>query len=65
MPEDKGGWGRGVSKNHVKVKGGEVSKIKHGTFYIAPAPPPLPINNDQSLTSALKASVVGPKISQE
>ena len=41
-----GGGGRAVSKNHVKVKGGS-AKIKHGIFYIAPAP--LPINNDQSL----------------
>ena len=47
MAVDKGGWGGGgVSKNHVKVKGGS-AKIKHGIFYIAPASL-LPINNDQS-----------------
>ena len=34
-----GEGGGGVSKNHVKVKGGS-AKIKHGIFYIAPAPPP-------------------------
>ena len=44
-----GGGGGGVSKNHVKVKGGS-AKIKHGIFYIAPDPP-LQINNDQSLSS--------------
>ena len=31
--------GGGVSKNHVKVKGGS-AKIKRGIFYIAPAPRP-------------------------
>ena len=41
IPEDKEGCGGGGgSKNHVKVKGGELTKIKHGIFYIAPAPPP-------------------------
>ena len=44
-----GQGGMGVSKKHVKVNGGS-AKIKHGIFSIAPAtPPPLPINNDQSL----------------
>ena len=33
----QGGIGEGVSKKHVKVKGGS-AKIKHGIFYIAPAP---------------------------
>ena len=49
MPEDMGGGGGGVSKNHVKAKGGGGSaKFNHGIFCIAPAP--LLINNDQSLT---------------
>ena len=32
----------------LKEKGGS-AKIKHAIFHIAPAPPPLSINNDRSL----------------
>ena len=35
--EGVGGGGAGGSKNHVNVKWGS-AKIKHGIFYIAPAP---------------------------
>ena len=52
MPEDKGGWGGGgVSKNHVEVKGGGQQKLSMAYFTLHQ--PPLPTNNDQSLSTVL------------